>query len=182
MENSYEPFVVELPSGENQYIYYDNSDLLNYFRYYPYILALFIGAYLLFSFWFLRTLKKTDEGYVWAGLAKETAHQIGTPLSSMIGWIEILRLENENSEGVKEIENDINRLKTISERFSKIGSVPELNDLNINETLQQNYDYLKSRISKKVKFMLVLPQQEILIPHNRILLSWVIENIVKNLL
>ena len=87
---------------------------------------------------------------------------------------------NENSEGVKEIENDINRLKTISERFSKIGSVPELNDLNINETLQQNYDYLKSRISKKVKFMLVLPQQEILIPHNRILLSWVIENIVKN--
>ena len=117
---------------------------------------------------------------MWAGLAKETAHQIGTPLSSMIGWIEILRMENENSQGVKEIENDINRLKTISERFSKIGSVPELNDLNINETLQQNYDYLKSRISSKVRFMLVLPKREILIPHNRILLSWVIENIVKN--
>ena len=89
-------------------------------------------------------------------------------------------MENEKSEGVKEIEKDINRLKTISERFSKIGSVPELNDLNVNETLQQNYDYLKSRISRKVKFMLILPQQEILIPHNRILLSWVIENIVKN--
>ena len=149
MENSYQPIELQMPDGNNQYVFYTNSDLLNNLRYSPYILGSLILAYIFFSFWFLRTIKKTDEGYVWAGLAKETAHQIGTPLSSMIGWIEILRMENENSEGVKEIENDINRLKTISERFSKIGSVPELNDLNINETLQQNYDYLKSRISKK---------------------------------
>lgn len=180
MENSYKPIELQMPDGNNQYVFYTNSNLLNNLRYSPYIVGLLILAYIFFSFWFLRTIKKTDEGYVWAGLAKETAHQIGTPLSSMIGWIEILRMENENSEGVKEIENDINRLKTISERFSKIGSVPELNDLNVNETLQQNYNYLKSRISKKVSFMLVLPNHEILIPHNRILLSWVIENIVKN--
>lgn len=180
MENSYEPIELQMPDGNNQYVYYMNSTVLNNLRYTPYILGLLVIAYISFSFWFLRTIKKTDEGYVWAGLAKETAHQIGTPLSSMIGWIEILRMENENSEGVKEIENDINRLKTISERFSKIGSVPELNDLNINETLQQNFDYLKSRISTKVRFMLILPKQNILIPHNRILLSWVIENIVKN--
>lgn len=180
MENSYKPIELQMPDGNNQYVFYTNSKLLNNLRYTPYVLGLLVIAYISFSFWFLRTIKKTDEGYVWAGLAKETAHQIGTPLSSMIGWIEILRMENENSQGVKEIENDINRLKTISERFSKIGSVPELNDLNINETLQQNYDYLKSRISSKVRFMLVLPKREILIPHNRILLSWVIENIVKN--
>lgn len=180
MENSYRPIELQMPDGNNQYVYYTNSDLLNNLRYSPYFLGLLILAYIFFSFWFLRTIKKTDEGYVWAGLAKETAHQIGTPLSSMIGWIEILRMENKNSEGVQEIENDINRLKTISERFSKIGSVPEVNDLNINETLQQNYDYLKSRISKKVAFMLILPSEEILIPHNRILMSWVIENIVKN--
>ena len=180
MESSYQPIELQMPDGNNQYVFYTNSKLLNNLRYTPYILGLLVIAYISFSFWFLRTIKKTDEGYVWAGLAKETAHQIGTPLSSMIGWIEILRMENENSQGVKEIENDINRLKTISERFSKIGSVPELNDLNINETLQQNYDYLKSRISSKVRFMLVLPKREILIPHNRILLSWVIENIVKN--
>ena len=180
MESSYEPIELQMPDGNNQYVYYMNSDVLNNLRYTPYILGLLVIAYISFSFWFLRTIKKTDEGYVWAGLAKETAHQIGTPLSSMIGWIEILRMENENSEGVKEIENDINRLKTISERFSKIGSVPELNDLNINETLQQNFDYLKYRISTKVRFMLILPKQNILIPHNRILLSWVIENIVKN--
>ena len=180
MENSYEPFVVELPSGENQYIYYDNSDLLNYFRYYPYILALFIGAYLLFSFWFLRTLKKTDEGFVWAGLAKETAHQIGTPLSSMIGWVEIMKLEDENSLGVKELEMDVNRLKTISERFSKIGSIPELTDLDINETVQQNFDYLKKRISTRVNFTLRKTYEPVLVPHSRILMSWVIENLVKN--
>ncbi|MDQ0477675.1 MULTISPECIES: HAMP domain-containing sensor histidine kinase [Chryseobacterium] len=180
MAGSYSPIELQMPDGNNQYVYYTNSNLLNNLRYSPYILGLLILAYIFFSFWFLRTIKKTDEGYVWAGLAKETAHQIGTPLSSMIGWIEILRMENENSEGVKEIENDINRLKTISERFSKIGSVPELNDLNINETIQQNYDYLKSRISRKVSFMLILPKEQILIPHSRILLSWVIENIVKN--
>ena len=180
MESSYQPIELQMPDGNNQYVFYTNSKLLNNLRYTPYVLGLLVIAYISFSFWFLRTIKKTDEGYLWAGLAKETAHQIGTPLSSMIGWIEILRMENENSQGVKEIENDINRLKTISERFSKIGSVPELNDLNINETLQQNYDYLKSRISSKVRFMLVLPKREILIPHNRILLSWVIENIVKN--
>ena len=180
MASSYRPIELQMPDGNNQYVYYTNSDLLNNLRYSPYILGALILAYIFFSFWFLRTIKKTDEGYVWAGLAKETAHQIGTPLSSMIGWIEILRMENENSAGVKEIENDINRLKTISERFSKIGSVPELNDLNINETIQQNYDYLKSRISRKVIFMLVLPKEQILIPHSRILLSWVIENIIKN--
>lgn len=180
MESSYRPIELQMPDGNNQFVFYTNSDLLNNLRYSPYILGLLILAYIFFSFWFLRTIKKTDEGYVWAGLAKETAHQIGTPLSSMIGWIEILRMENENSEGVKEIENDIYRLKTISERFSKIGSVPELNDLNINETLQQNYNYLQSRISKKVNFRIILPNQEILVPHNRILLSWVMENIVKN--
>ena len=180
MANSYKPIELQMPDENNQYVYYTNSDLLNNLRYSPYILGSLILAYIFFSFWFLRTIKKTDEGYVWAGLAKETAHQIGTPLSSMIGWIEILRMENENSVGVKEIENDINRLKTISERFSKIGSVPELNDLNINETVKQNYDYLKSRISKKIIFMLILPKEQVLIPHNRILLSWVIENIVKN--
>lgn len=181
MEGKYPPFEIQLPNFNNQFVFYDNSDLLNYLRYYPYALALFIGAYLLFSFWFLRTVKKSDESMLWAGLAKETAHQIGTPLSSMIGWVEIMKLdESRNDDGLVEINKDINRLKTISERFSKIGSVPELCDLNLKETVQQNFDYLKSRISKKVIFDLKVPAQEILTPHNRILMSWVIENLVKN--
>lgn len=180
MEKSYPPIEVKLPSGNNQYIFFTNSRLMNALRFYPYALGLIIVAYLAFSWWFLNTVKKSSEGFLWAGLAKETAHQIGTPLSSMIGWIEILRMENENSQGVQEIEKDIHRLKTISERFSKIGSIPELNDLNIKETLQQNFEYLKTRISKKVHFTLEMPSHDILIPHSRILLSWVIENLVKN--
>ena len=181
MDDKYSPFEIQLPNFNNQFVFYDNSDLLNYLRYYPYALGLFIGLYLLFSFWFLRTIKKSDESMLWAGLAKETAHQIGTPLSSMIGWVEVMKLDaNRNDDGLLEINKDINRLKTISERFSKIGSVPELNDLNLKETVQQNFDYLKSRISRKVNFELKVPSREILIPHNRILMSWVIENLVKN--
>lgn len=180
MESRYPPFHLEISKTNKQLVFYDNSDLLNKLRYYPYFLAFFIGLYLLFSFWFFRTLKKSDESMLWAGLAKETAHQIGTPLSSMIGWIEILKMENVRTDGVVEIEKDINRLRTISERFSKIGSVPELNDLNIKETIKQNFDYLQSRVSKKVSFTLSLPKENILIPHNKILMSWVIENLVKN--
>ncbi|HCA09912.1 MULTISPECIES: HAMP domain-containing sensor histidine kinase [unclassified Chryseobacterium] len=180
MAKSYPPIEIKVPDGNNQFVYYDNSQILNNLRYSPYILGFFILCYFLFSFWFLRTIKKTDEGYLWAGLAKETAHQIGTPLSSMIGWMEIMKLDNPESEGVHEIERDIERLRTISERFSKIGSIPELNDLNFNETISENYDYLKTRISKKINFTLHLPTYTILVPHNKILMSWVIENLVKN--
>lgn len=180
MAKNYPAIEIKFQDGNNQFVYYDNSRLLNNLRYSPYFLGLLIMSYFVFSFWFLRTIKKTDEGFLWAGLAKETAHQIGTPLSSMIGWIEIMRMENVQTEAAGEIEKDVERLKTISERFSKIGSVPELNDLNFTETLQQNFDYLKKRISTKVEFVLNLPNEDVLIPHNRILLNWVIENMVKN--
>lgn len=180
MEKTYEPFRIRMPNGEDQYIFYSNSRLLENLQFYPWILALFIGGYFLISFYLFRTIKKTDENFLWAGLAKETAHQIGTPLSSMLGWIEILKLEHNENEGVKEIEKDIQRLVVISERFSKIGSVPELTDLNLKETLQQNYDYLKSRISSQICFNIHFPQEEILVPHNKILISWTMENLTKN--
>ncbi|UOE39435.1 MULTISPECIES: sensor histidine kinase [Chryseobacterium] len=180
MEKKYPAIEIKVQGGNDQFVYYDNSKVLNYLQYSPYLLGLFVLSYFLFSFWFLRTVKKTDEGYLWAGLAKETAHQIGTPLSSMIGWMEIMKLENPDSEGVVEIEKDIERLRTISERFSKIGSVPELNDLDFNKTIQDNFDYLRTRISKKIDFTLQIPTYKILVPHNKILMSWVIENLVKN--
>lgn len=180
MAKSYPPIEINILKGNKQFVYYDNSRLLNNLQYSPYILGLFILSYFGFTFWFFRTIKKTDEGYLWAGLAKETAHQIGTPLSSMIGWMEIMKLDTPDSEGVHEIEKDIERLRTISERFSKIGSVPELNDRDFNATIQENYDYLKTRISKKINFGLHLPNHTVLVPHNKILMSWVIENLVKN--
>nr|WP_314490635.1 HAMP domain-containing sensor histidine kinase [uncultured Chryseobacterium sp.] len=180
MDKKYPAIEIKVQGGNDQFVYYDNSEMLNNLQYFPFLLGFFVLCYFLFSFWFLRTVKKTDEGYLWAGLAKETAHQIGTPLSSMMGWMEIMKLENPDSDGVHEIEKDIERLRTISERFSKIGSVPELNDMNFNETIQENYDYLKTRISKKIDFTLLLPTYSILVPHNKILMSWVIENLVKN--
>ncbi|MDQ0593985.1 two-component sensor histidine kinase [Chryseobacterium ginsenosidimutans] len=180
MAKSYSPIEIEIVKGNKQVVFYDNSPLLNNLRYSPYILGFFILCYFLFSFWFFRTIKKTDEGYLWAGLAKETAHQIGTPLSSMIGWMEIMKLDDPDSEGVHEIEKDIERLRTISERFSKIGSIPELNDTDFNTTIKENYDYLKTRISRKINFGLHLPSYDISVPHNKILMSWVIENLVKN--
>ncbi|SKB70197.1 sensor histidine kinase [Chryseobacterium balustinum] len=180
MEKKYPAIEIKVQGGNDQFVYYDNSKMLNNLQYFPFLLGFFVLCYFLFSFWFLRTVKKTDEGYLWAGLAKETAHQIGTPLSSMMGWMEIMKLENPDSDGVVEIEKDIERLRTISERFSKIGSVPELNDMNFNETIKENYDYLKTRISRKIDFTLLLPTYNILVPHNKILMSWVIENLVKN--
>lgn len=180
MEKKYPAIEIKVPDGNNQFLYYDNSRILNNLQYSPFLLGFFVLCYFIFSFWFLRTIKKTDEGYLWAGLAKETAHQIGTPLSSMMGWMEIMKLENPDSDGVQEIEKDIERLRTISERFSKIGSIPELNDMNFNETIQENYDYLKTRISKKIDFTLLVPTYNLLVPHNKILMSWVIENLVKN--
>ncbi|WP_228458284.1 sensor histidine kinase [Chryseobacterium schmidteae] len=180
MEKKYPAIEIKVQGGNDQFVYYDNSKMLNNLQYFPFLLGFFVLCYFLFSFWFLRTVKKTDEGYLWAGLAKETAHQIGTPLSSMMGWMEIMKLENPDSDGVVEIEKDIERLRTISERFSKIGSVPELNDTNFNETIKENYDYLKTRISRKIDFSLLLPTYNILVPHNKILMSWVIENLVKN--
>lgn len=180
MEKKYPAIEIKVQGGNDQFVYYDNSKMLNNLQYFPFLLGFFVLCYFLFSFWFLRTVKKTDEGYLWAGLAKETAHQIGTPLSSMMGWMEIMKLENPDSDGVVEIEKDIERLRTISERFSKIGSVPELNDANFNETIKENYDYLKTRISRKIDFTLLLPTYNILVPHNKILMSWVIENLVKN--
>lgn len=176
---NYEPFEIIISEKEKQLIFYDNSQLLNNLQYYPYLLGLFIFGYLILSLWFLRTIKKTDEGFLWAGLAKETAHQIGTPLSSMIGWVEVMKLNQENSQEITEMSKDINQLKTISERFSKIGSTPELHDFNLSETVQTNFDYLQKRISTKVDFKLQMTEK-VEIPHNKILLSWVIENLVKN--
>ena len=117
---------------------------------------------------------------LWTGMAKETAHQIGTPLSSLIGWTEILRMENVNPEHIVEIEKDIDRLQTITERFSKIGSVPKLEIANIVAETQDAYHYLKTRSSKLIDFEFVAPEDIIQVQLNSQLYSWTIENLVKN--
>ncbi|MDH3323316.1 MAG: HAMP domain-containing histidine kinase [Flavobacteriaceae bacterium] len=161
-------------------IYYGNSDLLNKLKYYPLALLLIIFLFGAVVFFFYKSNKIATENKLWSGMAKETAHQIGTPLSSLIGWTEILKSENVNPDYISEIEKDVDRLQTITERFSKIGSVPTLEPLDIIKETIDSYSYLKTRSSKLVAFEIKTPNTEILVNLNKQLYSWTIENLVKN--
>src|SRR5690606_33771601 len=146
----------------------------------PVVLILILISFAIFTIWYFRTLEATQRSFLWAGMAKETAHQIGTPLSSLLGWIEILRFENVDKETLKEIENDVQRLNQIAERFSKIGSRPELHPHNIVHITENTYTYLKTRISSGINFQLRKRSPEIMVDCNPELLSWVLENLIKN--
>lgn len=161
-------------------LYYGNSTLLNKLKYYPLALLLIILLFGAVVYFFYKSSKNATENKLWSGMAKETAHQIGTPLSSLIGWTEILKTENTNPEYIKEIEKDINRLQTITERFSKIGSLPTLERLDIVEETKEAYSYLKSRSSKLINFSIDAPDTPIYVNLNRQLYGWSIENLVKN--
>lgn len=180
MKEQHSPIEIDLGEFGKQYVYYENSRLLTRLQYYPIILIFVIILFVYFSYWYFRTLKNTEQSFLWAGMAKETAHQIGTPLSSLLGWVEILRLEDANPESVDEIEKDIHRLNQITERFSKIGSLPELQMNNLVEITETTVNYLQARISKKIEFQFKSEKEEIRIPLNVALYSWVIENLVKN--
>ena len=161
-------------------IYYGNSDLLNKLKYYPLALLLIIFLFGAVVFFFYRSNKNATENKLWSGMAKETAHQIGTPLSSLIGWTEILRSEQVNPDYIVEIEKDVDRLQTITERFSKIGSVPTLEPLNIIKETIDAYSYLKTRSSKLIEFEILTPDGDIIVNLNKQLYGWTIENLVKN--
>lgn len=161
-------------------LYYGNSDVLNKIKYYPLALLLIIILFGAVVYFFYRSSKIATQNKLWSGMAKETAHQIGTPLSSLIGWTEILKSENTNPEYIIEIEKDISRLQTITERFSKIGSLPTLAKTDIVRETIDSYDYLKTRSSKLIDFEIITPPEEIYVNLNKQLYSWTIENLVKN--
>ncbi len=164
----------------NQFIHYRDSDLLTKLKYYPIALVLILVLFASVIYLFFKSNKIADQNKLWTGMAKETAHQIGTPLSSLLGWIEILRLENIDKTTVEEIEKDVERLNIIAERFSKIGSVPVLKQENIVEATEIAFNYLKSRSSKQVFFNFNTSNALIYCNINLQLFSWVIENLVKN--
>ncbi len=164
----------------NQFVYYRNSDLLYKLKYYPIALLLILGLFLSVVYLFFNSTKISEQNRLWTGMAKETAHQIGTPLSSLMGWTTILRTENVNQNYVDEIEKDVNRLSTITNRFSKIGSIPKLEMDNIVEVCKNTFNYLKSRSSKQVNFVFSTSDDNIQIKYNKELIGWVIENLVKN--
>lgn len=175
-----EPIVMEISKGRSQYLYYGDSSLLNKLKYYPIALLLIIFLFGALVYNFYRSTKMATQNKLWAGMAKETAHQIGTPLSSLLGWLEIMKADNVDETTVKEIEKDISRLQTIADRFSKIGSEPILERLNIIEETEQSFEYLKSRFSKQVEFSFKAPKKPIMVSLNAALHSWTIENLVKN--
>ncbi|WP_338647154.1 HAMP domain-containing sensor histidine kinase [Flavobacterium sp. KS-LB2] len=180
LKNENEPIVIEYVPGKFQNLYYGNSALLNKLKYYPVALVLIIVLFGALVYNFYRSTKMATQNKLWAGMAKETAHQIGTPLSSLIGWVELLKSENVDESTTFEIEKDIERLQTITDRFSKIGSEPKLENKDIVAETLQSYDYLQSRFSKQIEFSFKAPKSPIMVSLNPTLHSWTIENLVKN--
>jgi two-component system, sporulation sensor kinase D len=180
LKSENEPITIVYAPGRIQKLYYGNSSLLNQLKYYPIALLLIIVLFAALVYNYYKSTKMATQNKLWAGMAKETAHQIGTPLSSLIGWIELLKTENIPESTTKEIEKDIERLQTITDRFSKIGSEPKLEQMDVVSETLLSYDYLQSRFSKQIEFSHSAPQKSILIPLNATLHSWTIENMVKN--
>ena len=180
LKSENEPIVIEYVPGKFQKLYYGNSALLNKLKYYPVALVLIIVLFGGLVYNFYRSTKMATQNKLWAGMAKETAHQIGTPLSSLIGWVELLKSENVDESTTFEIEKDIERLQTITDRFSKIGSEPKLENKDIVAETFQSYDYLQSRFSKQIEFSFKAPKAPIMVSLNPTLHSWTIENLVKN--
>ena len=175
-----DPIEIEYVPGTFQYLYYGNSSLLNKLKYYPIALVLIIVLFGALVYNFYKSTKMATQNKLWAGMAKETAHQIGTPLSSLIGWLEIMKADNVDETTVSEIEKDITRLQTITDRFSKIGSEPVLEKQDIIQATKDSYDYLQSRFSKQVQFSFKAPKKKAMVSLNAALHSWTIENLVKN--
>ena len=180
LKNENDPIVIEYAPGKFQELYYGNSALLNKLKYYPIALLLIIVLFAALVYNFYRSTKMATQNKLWAGMAKETAHQIGTPLSSLIGWVELLKAENVAESTAMEIEKDIERLQTITDRFSKIGSEPKLENQDIIAATRETFDYLQSRFSKQVVFSFQAPELPVFVLINPTLHGWTIENLVKN--
>jgi nitrogen-specific signal transduction histidine kinase len=180
IKNDNQPIKMQLSEKSYQLVYYGNSPLLNKLKYYPVALLLIIILFGAVVYNFYRATKMATQNKLWAGMAKETAHQIGTPLSSLIGWLEILKLDNVEESTIVEIEKDITRLQTITDRFSKIGSEPVLEKRDIIEDTKNTVDYLQTRVSQQVNFYFKAPQHPVFVEINPALHSWTIENLVKN--
>jgi two-component system, sporulation sensor kinase D len=180
MKSENDSIVINLGNNNFQYLYYRNSNLLRKLAAFPYyqlgVIMLFIAvSYIAFSI-----SRKAEQNKVWTGLSKETAHQLGTPISSLSGWIEILKQTGADLSTINELEKDSQRLVRIADRFSKIGSKPALKKTDLTKVIENSLCYIKTRISKSVEFETVLPSSPLFVPINETLFDWVIENLSKN--
>lgn len=175
-----DPIPVDLGVGVSYYIFYAPSELVTQLKYYPYVQFGIIGLFLIIAYVLFSTARKAEQDQVWVGMSKETAHQLGTPLSSLMAWNEHLLSLGVDESIVHEMQQDVKRLNTITDRFSKIGSQPTLSEANVGEVLSEAIDYLKKRTSKNVTYHLNLPNEEVHAGMSVPLFEWVIENICKN--
>ena len=181
LKNTNPPIEIVLDEKSSQYIYYDNSNLLKMLEYFPYFQLSVIALFLTLVIWALSTDKRAEQDKLWAGLSKETAHQLGTPISSLMAWNEILKTKLGNNDMiVAEIDKDVERLKTITERFSKIGSIPELSEQDISQITAQSVEYMLNRTSKKITYSIDDSSTEHTCLISTPLFEWVIENLCKN--
>ena len=181
MESENEPMTVELGDGSKNLIFYAESPVIRQLAYFPYVQLVIIGLFLLFSYLLFSTFRTAEQNQVWVGMAKETAHQLGTPLSSLMAWIELLKSKGAEMEALNEMSKDTDRLEVITERFSKIGSTPELKEEKLYHTLRATALYLRPRMPQSAKIEVHKPQNEDLsVPINRALFSWVVENLIRN--
>ena len=181
MKEKNHPIVIDFGDGQNNFIYYRESIILRKLTYYPYIQLSIIILFIIVSYLAFSSSRKAEQNQVWVGMSKETAHQLGTPTSSLAGWIEILQIKHPEISITEELSRDLARLEKVAERFSKIGSRPDLTQEDIITVINQTIDYLKSRTSSKVVIDIDSGTlKEVLIPINSALFSWVIENVCKN--
>ena len=176
-----EPIPIQLSEDNIQLLYYRESNLLRNLRIYPFVQLFVIMVFIVVAYFAFSATQRAEQNQVWVGMSKETAHQLGTPISSLMAWIELLKLQNVDPGIVAEFEKDTKRLEKITERFSKIGSKPELLRLNLVEVLHSTIEYLKTRSSNKVIFETSFTERDAIeTPLNAALFSWVIENLCKN--
>ena len=181
MKSDNQPIIIDLGNGSTNRIYYKDSIILSQLIYYPFIQLGFIILFIMVSYLALSSSRKAEQNRVWLGLSKETAHQLGTPTTSLTGWVELLKTNYPELPVTKELALDVKRLEKVTERFSRIGSKPLLTQDNILVLIQNSVNYLKSRSSSKVLFVLPFTaDDEINLPVNPALFEWVIENVCKN--
>ena len=180
MKQQNEPIEIQVFEEYKQLLYYKDSILLTRLRYYPMFQLGLITLFMFIAYLAFSSARKAEQNQVWAGMAKETAHQLGTPLSSLMAWVELLKSKVETKDMVLEMEKDVARLETITDRFSKIGSKPTLENKDIVKVVEEATDYLKSRLPEKVIIEVYSEKPSIIVPVSVVLLNWVIENICKN--
>lgn len=181
MSEANTPIEVNLGDDHTHFIFYNDSPLLIKLKFYPFIQLGVIALFLLIAYSLFSTARNAEQNQVWVGMAKETAHQLGTPLSSLLAWIEVLKFRDVDEKTIAEMSRDLGRLETVTERFSKIGSAPNLEQQDINKVIENTLAYLKTRLSKKVNFSHTSTNgNKIHASINVPLLEWVLENIIKN--